>query len=246
MEYARKFGITAELKPYMSISLGAFEVKLSEMVAAYTVFPNLGIRVKPFLIEKIMDHTGHVLEENYPDRKQVIGKETAFVMNTLLQGVVKSGTAWRARRLPGLIGGKTGTTNDFTNAWFIGFSPSITVGIWVGYDEPRKLGEEETGGVAASPIFVSFMEKYLGKYTEPLAYRKPPGVIWVWIDKFTGKLLSPDCLHQFKESFIAGTEPLEGCTEEDHKRIIDYYGDERDKVEDTVDTGTATDPPGRG
>jgi penicillin-binding protein 1A len=245
IDYARKFGITAALKPYMSISLGAFEVKLSEMVAAYTVFPNLGIRVKPFLIEKIVDHTGHVLEENYPDRKQVISKETAFVMNSLLQGVVKSGTAWRARRLPGPIGGKTGTTNDFTNAWFIGFSPSITVGIWVGYDEPRKLGEEETGSVAASPIFVDFMEKYLEKNTEPQAYRKPPGVIWVWIDKYTGKLLSPECLYRFKEAFIAGTEPLEVCTEEDHKQILDYYGEESEELEDTG-AATATDPPGRG
>ena len=250
MEYARKFGITADLKPYMSISLGAFEVKLSEMVAAYTVFPNLGIRVKPFLIEKIVDHTGHVLEENYPDRKQVISKETAFVMNSLLQGVVKSGTAWRARKLPGPIGGKTGTTNDFTNAWFIGFSPSITVGVWVGYDEPKKLGEEETGSEAASPIFVSFMEKYLATHTEPESYRKPPGVIWVWIDKYTGKLLTPDCLHQFKEAFIAGTEPLEECTEEDHKKILDYYGTEKDKVEDggytsTTGTTTVTEPPPR-
>ena len=238
VEYARKFGITSDLKPYMSISLGAFEVKLSEMVAAFTVFPNLGIRAKPFLVEKVVDHNGHVLKENYPDRKQVINKETAFVMNYLLRGVVQSGTGWRARKLPAAIGGKTGTTNDFTNAWFIGFSPSVTVGVWVGYDEPRKLGEEETGSRAASPIFVSFMEKYLEKYPEPNAtYRKPPGVVWCWIDKYTGKLLSPDCLHKFKEAFIAGTEPLEECTEEDHNMITDYYGDEDE--EDEVEITTA-------
>jgi len=239
VEYARKFGITSDLKPYMSISLGAFEVKLSEMVAAFSVFPNLGIRVKPFLVEKVVDHNGHVLKENHPDRKQVINKETAFVMNYLLQGVVQSGTGWRARRLPAAIGGKTGTTNDFTNAWFIGFSPSITVGVWVGYDEPRKLGEEETGSRAASPIFVSFMEKYLEKYPEPNAtYRKPPGVVWCWVDKYTGKLLSPDCLHKFKEAFIAGTEPLEECREEDHNMITHYYGDEDEEVEiTTANTG---------
>jgi penicillin-binding protein 1A len=246
VEYARKFGITSDLKPYMSISLGAFEVKLSEMVAAFTVFPNLGIRVKPFLVEKIVDHNGHVLKENHPDRKQVINKETAFVMNYLLRGVVQSGTGWRARRLPAAIGGKTGTTNDFTNAWFIGFSPSITVGVWVGYDEPRKLGEEETGSRAASPIFVDFMEKYLEKYPEPNnTYRKPPGVVWCWVDKYTGKLLSPDCLHKFKEAFIAGTEPLEECREEDHNRITDYYGDEdeEDEVEITT-TNTENTGPG--
>lgn len=243
VEYARKFGITSDLKPYMSISLGAFEVKLSEMVAAFTVYANLGIRVKPFLVEKVVDHNGHVLKENHPDRKQVINKETAFVMNYLLRGVVQSGTGWRARRLPAAIGGKTGTTNEFTNAWFIGFSPSITVGVWVGYDEPRKLGEEETGSRAASPIFVSFMEKYLEKYPEPnTTYRKPPGVVWCWVDKYTGKLLSPDCLHRFKEAFIAGTEPLEECREEDHNIITDYYGDE-DEEEITT---TNTENTGRG
>jgi penicillin-binding protein 1A len=184
-----------------------------------------------------VDHNGHVLTENHPDRKQVINKETAFVMNYLLRGVVQSGTGWRARKLPAAIGGKTGTTNDFTNAWFIGFSPSITVGVWVGYDEPRKLGEEETGSRAASPIFVSFMEKYLEQYPEPNnTYRKPPGVVWCWVDKYTGKLLSPDCLHKFKEAFIAGTEPLEECREEDHNMITDYYGDEDEEDELEITT----------
>jgi len=248
VEYARKFGITSDLKPYMSISLGAFEVKLSEMVAAFTVFPNLGIRVKPFLVEKIIDHNGHVLKENYPDRKQVVSKETAFVMNYLLQGVVQSGTGFRARNLPAAIGGKTGTTNDFTNAWFIGFSPAVTVGVWVGYDEPRKLGEEETGSRAASPIFVNFMGKYLEKYPDPSTYRKPTGVVWCWIDKYTGKLLSPDCLHKFREAFIAGTEPLEECREEDHQMITDYYGKEADddEVETPTPNTTNTQNTGRG
>ena len=248
LEYAHKFGITSDLKPYMSISLGAFEVKLSEMVAAYTVFPNLGIRVKPFLIEKIIDHNGHVLKENHPDRKQVINPETAFVVNYLLRGVVQSGTGFKARGLPAAIGGKTGTTNDFTNAWFIGFSPTITVGVWVGYNEPRKLGYEETGSRAASPIFVSFMEKYLEKYPDTQTYRKPTGVVWCWIDKWTGKLLSPDCIRKFREAFIAGTEPLEACTEEDHQMINDYYGkeDEEDEVKPTTTNTTNTGNTGRG
>lgn len=235
IQYARKFGITAELKPFMSISLGAFEVKLTEMVAAYTVFPNLGVRVKPFMIKKITDYNDHVVEENHPDRKQVLEKETAFVMNYLMQGVVKFGTGWKARHLEAPIGGKTGTTNDFTNAWFIGFSPTISVGIWVGYDEPRKLGEEETGSRAASPIFVDFMEKYLLKYPEPKSFRKPSGVVWVMVDKYTGKLLTPDCLHAFREAFITGREPLEYCTQEDHDLITDYYGDDSGDAEEEGD-----------
>jgi penicillin-binding protein 1A len=119
------------------------------------------------------------------------------------------------------------------------------VGVWVGYDEPRKLGEEETGSRAASPIFVNFMEKYLEKYPEPNTYRKPPGVVWCRVDKYTGKLLSPDCIHKFKEAFIAGTEPLEECREEDHNIITDYYGDEdeEDEVEITT-TNTGNTGPG--
>ena len=247
VEYAKKFGITSDLKAYMSISLGAFEVKLSEMVAAYTVFPNMGVRVKPYLIRKVVDHNDHVLMENYPDRKHVINKESAFVMNYLMQGVVRSGTGYKARHLKAPIGGKTGTTNDFTNAWFIGFSPSVTVGVWVGYDEPRKLGEEETGSRAASPVFVSFMDKYLKKYPEPQTFRKPSGVVWIKVDKFTGKLATPDCLHVFNEAFLTGTEPLEYCNEEYHQEITNYYGDDKDEdvtnekpVGTTVNTGTST------
>jgi penicillin-binding protein 1A len=240
VEYARKFGISSDLKPYMSISLGAFEVKLSEMVAAYTVFPNLGVRVRPFLIRKIVDHNNHVLEENYPDRKNVIEKETAYVMNYMMQGVVQYGTGWKARHLKAPIGGKTGTTNDFTNAWFIGFSPSITVGVWVGYDEPRSIGDEETGSRTASPIFVSFMEKYLEKFPEPLNFRKPSGVVWVSIDKYTGKLATPDCDHIFREAFVTGTEPLEYCNEEYHHEITNYYGDYKDDESDTVESTTET------
>lgn len=240
IQYARKFGITSDLKPFMSISLGAFEVKLNEMVAAYTVFPNLGVRVKPFMIKKITDYNDHVVEENHPDRKQVLEKETAFVMNYLMQGVVKYGTGWKARHLEAPIGGKTGTTNDFTNAWFIGFSPTITVGVWVGYDEPRKMGEEETGSRAASPIFVNFMETYLQKYPEPKSFRKPSGVVWVMVDKYTGKLLTPDCLHGFRDAFITGQEPLEYCTQDDHDLITDYYADDSGDAEEDTGDGTGS------
>lgn len=240
VEYARKFGITSPLQPYMAISLGAFEVTLEEMVSAYTVFPNLGVRVKPYLIRRIVDHYGDVMEENYTDRKQVIDRDTAFVMNYLMQGVIQEGTGKKARFLPAPLGGKTGTTNDFTNAWFIGFSPTITVGVWVGYDRPRKLGNEETGARAALPVFIKFMEKYLEKYPEKSNYPKPSGIVWVDIDKYTGKLLTPDCLHSFREAFIVGTEPLQYCTEQDHQMINDYFGEETDIDENGKPTTPTT------
>jgi len=226
VEYGKRFGITSELKPYITISLGVFEVTLKEMVAAYTVFPNMGIRVEPFFIKSIRE-TNNIIEEIMPERKQVIERETAFVMNYMMQGVVKYGTGQRASKLEAPIGGKTGTTDEFTNAWFIGFSPSVTVGVWVGLDSASEsLGESETGGRAACPIFVSFMEKFLEKYPEPQQFRKPPGVIMVNIDKYTGKLFNEDCLYPFMEAFLPGTEPLEYCTEEDRSSIPDYYGDD--------------------
>jgi len=236
VNYARRFGITSELKPFMSISLGSFGVSLQEMVAAYTVFPNLGTRVTPYLIREIRDPNGHIVEERYPDRKLVVDRETAFVMNYLLRGVVQMGSGWRARHLEAPIGGKTGTTNDNTDAWFIGFSPSITVGVWVGYSIPRSLGEMETGSRAAAPVFVRFMEQYLETHPETdKRYLKPPGVVFVKIDGFTGKLWTADCLHTLNEAFINGTEPTEFCRPEEHMRFQGYY----DNIPDTEETAEA-------
>jgi penicillin-binding protein 1A len=215
----------------MSIALGAYEVTLKEMVGSYTVFPNLGVRVNPFLIKKIVDQNDCIILENYPDKKKVIPEETAYIINYMMQGVVQWGTGQRAKHLPAPIGGKTGTTDDYTDAWFIGFSPSITVGVWVGMDMKKSLGIEETGSRAAAPIFVRFMEKYLETYgeSEPREYRKPPGVILVRIDKRTGKLITPDCLYPFREAFIQGTKPIDYCSSEDHKKIVDYYNNTNDE-----------------
>ena len=223
VRYAKKFGISTDLKPYMSLALGAFEVTLKEMVEAFTTFPNLGIRVNAYFIKSIQDLNNNILEDNSPEKKQVVEKETAYVMNYLLQGVVQSGTGWRARSLPATVGGKTGTTNDFTDAWFIGFTPQLTVGVWVGHDQKKSLGNEVTGAVAASPIFVSFMEKCLSQYPEPEKFRAPSGVMWVDIDKLTGKKLTPECLYPFREAFLPNSEPTEFCSEEEHHKFLDYF-----------------------
>jgi len=232
VEYAKKFGISSDLKPYMSLALGAFEVSLKEMVEAFTVFPNYGFKVNSYFIRSISDLNSNIIEENFPDRKQVIEKETAFIMNYLLQGVVKSGTGWRARNLPAPVGGKTGTTNDFTDAWFIGFTPTLTVGVWVGFDQKIKLGEEETGSQAAAPVFVAFMEKYLSKYPESGKFRIPSGVYMINIDKYTGKLLTPDCLYPFSEAFLPGSEPLDFCNDEEHQKIYNYFKTEEESDDD--------------
>lgn len=158
ISYVHKFGITSKIEPFLPVALGAAEVTLLEQVSAYSTFPNDGVRVVPRLIRKVVDYEGHVLEENYPEVKDVISVDTARTMTGLLEGVMLHGTAASAgAKLKHPLGGKTGTTNDFTDAWFIGFSPTITCGVWVGFDEKISLGNKEAGALAALPIWEDFM-----------------------------------------------------------------------------------------
>jgi len=173
IEYARKFGITSPLPAFLPVALGAADITLFEQTAAFTTFPNDGVRVAPRSIRKVEDYDGRVLEENYPEVKDVVSARTARVMVSMLQEVVLHGTAAAAAKMNHPLGGKTGTTNDFTDAWFIGFSPSMTCGVWVGYDEKKTLGNKETGAVAALPIWMDFMRVALkGKDNEQ--FGEPP------------------------------------------------------------------------
>ncbi len=157
IDYAGRFGITAKLPPYLPIALGAAEITLMEQTSAYSVFPNDGVRVIPRYITRVTDYEGRVLEEDFPDVKDVISERTARIMTAMLREVVLHGTGIAASRLPFPVAGKTGTTNDFTDAWFMGFSPTMTCGVWVGYDEKKSLGAKETGAHAALPIWINFM-----------------------------------------------------------------------------------------
>jgi penicillin-binding protein 1A len=172
-DYAHRFGITSPLLPYLPVALGAAEVTLAEQASAYSVFPNDGVRRVPWIIRKVTDFDGHALEENYAEAKDVISQRTARLMTSMLQEVVQHGTAVAASKMKFPLAGKTGTTNDFTDAWFVGFSPSITAGVWVGYDEKKSLGAEETGARAALPIWMQFMNAALeGK--DPGQFQPPP------------------------------------------------------------------------
>jgi penicillin-binding protein 1A len=157
IEYAERFGITARLPPYLPVALGSAEITLMEQTSAYSVFPDDGVRVTPRYITKVTDYEGRVLEENYPEVKDVISARTARIMTAMLREVVLHGTAAAAAKMPFPIAGKTGTTNDFTDAWFVGFSPAITCGVWMGFDEKKTLGAKETGAHAALPIWMNFM-----------------------------------------------------------------------------------------
>jgi len=160
--YLRRFGITSKIDPYLPIALGAADISLIEMVSAYTTFPNDGVRVVPRYIQRVTDYEGNVLEENFSELRDVIPAETARTMVELLQEPVRrpGGTANRVQALNRPVAGKTGTTNDFTDAWFMGFTPSMTMGVWVGFDEKVTLGATETGGKAALPIWLDVMQQY--------------------------------------------------------------------------------------
>src|SRR6202140_857205 len=157
IEYAERFGITAKLPPYLPVALGSAEITLLEQTSAYSVFPNDGVRVTPRYITKVTDYEGRVLEEDFPDVKDVISERTARIMTSMLREVVLHGTGIAAAKLPFPVAGKTGTTNDFTDAWFVGFTPTMTCGVWVGFDEKKSLGAKETGAHAALPIWMNFM-----------------------------------------------------------------------------------------
>jgi len=157
IEYVHKFGITNEIQPYLPVALGSAEVTLLEHTAAYTTFPNDGVRLSPHMLRKVTDYDGHVLEQDVGDVRDVISAHSARIMVELLRGVVLHGTGYAATKLNHPVAGKTGTTNDFTDAWFMGFSPSITCGVWVGFDEKKTLGAKETGAQAALPIWIDFM-----------------------------------------------------------------------------------------
>ena len=172
-DYARKFGISSPLPPYLPVALGAAEITLMEQTSGYSVFPDDGVRLVPRLIAKVTDYDGRTLEEDYPEVKDVISSRTARLMTSMLQGVVQHGTAVAATKLKLPLAGKTGTTNDFTDAWFVGFSPSLTAGVWIGYDEKKTLGPKETGARAALPVWMQFMSAALaGK--DPGQFQPPP------------------------------------------------------------------------
>jgi penicillin-binding protein 1A len=157
IEVAHRFGVTSNIPAYLPIALGAVEITLEEQVASYAVFPNDGIRVAPRLIRKVSNADGITLWQETPAVNEVISQETARTMMTLLRDVTEHGTGAAAAQLNHPLGGKTGTTSDFTDAWFLGFSPSVTCGVWVGYDSRESLGEKETGAVTALPIWINFM-----------------------------------------------------------------------------------------
>jgi penicillin-binding protein 1A len=174
IDVAHRFGVTSNIPPYLPVALGAVEITLQEQVASYAVFPNDGMRVAPHLIRKVSNADGIVLWQETPAVDEVLDQQTARTMMTLLRGVTDHGTGQAAAQLNHPLGGKTGTTSDFTDAWFLGFSPSVTCGVWVGYDSRESLGDKETGAVAALPTWINFMRAAIaGKDDEKFPADEP-------------------------------------------------------------------------
>jgi penicillin-binding protein 1A len=208
VEYARKLGVESELSNDLSLALGSSGISLLEVVQAYSVFANLGYRVEPTFITKIEDRYGNILEEMNPRREPVIDKSTAYIMTNLLEEVVQSGTARRIKALGRPSAGKTGTTNNLHDAWYVGYTPRYVTGVWVGNDQERSLGRGETGSRAASPIWLGFMQEILKAKPERV-FQVPEGVVFAKIDAKTGLLPIPESEKTRFECFKEGTVPTE-------------------------------------
>ena len=229
-EFAKRFGFTTPVYPYYALSVGSVEVLPYQLITAFTTFPNEGERVKPIFIRRVEDNKGKILELNEPDEIRVVNEQVAYIMASMMQSVVNEGTGvgirWQSGydTLPSIsykwnAGGKTGTTDDFRDAWFIGFNKKLVIGIWVGFDDNSSLGDNQSGAIAALPSWPYIMRKAIeldspknsqGKPIvdgSSLQFKKPDGIITVAISKETGLLSKSPYEEAIDEIFIEGTEP---------------------------------------
>ncbi|MFH0925308.1 MAG: PBP1A family penicillin-binding protein [bacterium] len=208
IDLAHRMGINSYLNPYLSLALGASEVSLLEVTSAYSAFANKGIRVEPSYIRYIADTKGTVLEKNFSVASRAVTPEVAYIVTSMLKDVIDRGTGVRAKSLGRYLAGKTGTTSNYTDAWFVGYSPELVAGVWVGFDQTISLGKGETGASAALPIWIKFMgQALIDRPNED--FEVPAGITFQDIDKDTGSLAIPESKTIIREVFIKGTEPTE-------------------------------------
>ena len=212
IETARRLGVRQNLSAYPSLALGAFEVTLLELATAYSVFANQGLAFPPYLVERITDSNGDLLEQTHPDAREVATPQAAFQLLQILRGVTQRGTAGSAARLKLPIAGKTGTTNDYTDAWFIGMTPRYTIGVWVGNDQKtRSIGRGADGAKVALPIWIRIVEKMKdqGRIDPQEDFEAPPNIVFTPVDYETGLKATPDSPHPVLETFVSGSQPTE-------------------------------------
>ena len=206
--YAANMGIESPLSRNLSLALGSSGVTLQELVRAYGVLANSGKKVTPYFIRKIVDRTGNVFEENKLLSEQVIDPRIAFMTSYVMQDVVESGTGRRVKSIGRPVAGKTGTTNDIRDAWFVGFTPSLITGVWIGFDQEKTLGKQEVGGRAAAPVWLYFMEKAL-QGTPVETFPVPEGIVFVKVDHKTGRPTQGSGAGTIYECFLDNALPGE-------------------------------------
>jgi penicillin-binding protein 1A len=214
IDFAKALGIESRLEPTPSLALGAYVVTPIELTAAIATFAGAGEYAPPIIVKRITDSSGHELPlPPLPPRRQVIPPEEAYLITSALTSVVKEGTAKSAGVLQRPLAGKTGTTNDAKDTWFVGYSTDFVAGVWVGYDEPIPLGYGEAGAVTALPIWINFM-KAAEAGRPAIDFPRPPGIVTVRIDPVTGLLASPEIGEGIDEEYLDGTAPTEMSTPE--------------------------------
>ena len=206
VDYAKRLGIKSPLDAVPSIALGSCGVSLLDLTNAYSVFNNGGYRSEPILVTKVVDRDGNVIEENLPKSEPVISAETSYIITSLMESVVQTGTGTRVKALNRPTAGKTGTTNDYIDAWFMGFVPQITCGVWVGFDDEKTLGKYETGSKAAAPIWLYFMDEAVNDMPVEV-FPIPEGVIFARVDPETGGLATEESMDTMIECFKPDSLP---------------------------------------
>ncbi len=227
---ARKFGFSSRFRADLTLALGTSEVNLLELVSAFTAFANGGIRAAPHAVKLVKDSHGNILEQHRTELSQVLSPQVAYLMLSMLQDTMTYGTGRVVRRLgfSRPAAGKTGSTNDFTDAWFIGFTPSLACGAWIGYDDRRTMGKNLTGGLIAAPIWTAFMAEALeDKSYED--FERPPGLVTARIDPTSGLLATKECQRVAMEVFLEGSAPTRKC--DDHRSRKSFSETELEQLE---------------
>ncbi|OGW64896.1 MAG: hypothetical protein A3H49_02615 [Nitrospirae bacterium RIFCSPLOWO2_02_FULL_62_14] len=212
VEFAKTLGITSPINQDLSLALGSSGITPLEMASAYAVFANQGYRLQPYAVSTVQDAAGQPLEQILFEPQQVITKETAYLITNVLEDVIQKGTGQLARTIERSVAGKTGTTNDFTDAWFIGYTPTLATAVWIGFDDIRTLGETESGAHAALPVWLEFMQAAL-PLVPATPFEIPEDIRYARVDPRSG-LLAPEQGDQgIVEVFSKGTEPTETAPE---------------------------------
>ena len=206
IDFAKTLGIKSSLDQDLSLALGSSSLTLEELTSAYGVFSNQGLALQPYTLSIVKDYDGHTLEQHLFEPREVVSKETSYLITHMMMDVIQTGTGRKAKKIGRPLAGKTGTTNSFRDAWFVGYAPNLAVGVWVGFDGAQTLGKVESGAHAALPIWIAFMSKALESLPVK-TFTIPAGIQFAQINSKTGALSKEHSETTTMEVFAKGTVP---------------------------------------